>query len=442
MDAITGFKERLLANKKGNIAGIYSVCSAHPLVLKAAMRQTGKDNSVLLIESTSNQVDQYGGYTRMVPADFVRYVLDIAGKEKFPAENIIFGGDHLGPNVWQNETAVQAMEKAKILLKSYTEAGYQKIHLDASMFCADDKGDRNKALPDEVTAGRAAELCKASEAAWRPEIGKNKPLYVIGTEVPVPGGARENEDIKPSSRESVLKTIETTREKFRKAGLDEAWDRVIAVVAQPGVEFGNNQVSYYDSAKAQDLSRALDGEPLVFEAHSTDYQTAKGLKEMVRDHFAILKVGPWLTFACREALFSLAAIENLLVHKDRRSNLEDTLEAVMLGSLPNYWEKHYTGSEEEKALARKYSFSDRSRYYWNDRYVSKAVNTLFGNLSEKPVPLSLISQFMPDLFMQVSEGEIKNSPEDLVIARVQKVLAFYAAACGFQQSRAAAPDDQ
>jgi D-tagatose-1,6-bisphosphate aldolase subunit GatZ/KbaZ len=429
MDAITSLKERLLANRKGNISGIYSVCSAHPLVLKAAMRQAKDDNSVLLIESTSNQVDQYGGYTNMTPADFVGYVLDMAGKEKFPGENIIFGGDHLGPNVWQNEAAAEAMEKAKVLLKSYAEAGYQKIHLDASMFCADDKGDRNKALPDEVSAERAAELCKASEAAA--ETGKNKPLYVIGTEVPIPGGVRENEELRPSSRESVIKTIAITREKFRKAGLDEAWDRVIALVAQPGVEFGNNQVSYYDSEKAQDLSGALNGTPLVFEAHSTDYQTGKGLTEMVKDHFAILKVGPWLTFACREALFSLAAIENRIIPKDRRSNLEDTLEAVMLGALPNYWEKHYRGTEEEKVFDRKYSFSDRSRYYWNNKNVSGAVNILFGNLSEKPVPLSLISQFMPDLFMQVSEGKIKNHPEDLVIAHIQKILGFYATSCGF-----------
>lgn len=38
---------------------------------------------------------------------------------------------------------------------------------------------------------------------------------------------------------------------------------------------------------------------LVFEAHSTDYQTKEAYKQLVHDHFAILKVGPALTFAMR-----------------------------------------------------------------------------------------------------------------------------------------------
>jgi D-tagatose-1,6-bisphosphate aldolase subunit GatZ/KbaZ len=438
MNAVDSLKERLLKNKTSGQAdspenfGVYSVCSAHPAVLKAAMRQAAEDGSFLVIESTSNQVDQYGGYTGMVPREFMRYVLDAAQRVEFPGERIIFGGDHLGPNAWQHEDAVCAMEKAGALVKAYAEAGYLKLHLDASMFCADDGGDRSGALPGETAAERAAELCGIAEKTCRSLNGKNKPLYVIGTEVPVPGGAKTYEAVRPSSRESVLATIEITRRAFFRAGLQEAWERVIAVVAQPGVEFGNDHVFYYDPQKARDLSRALDGTPMVFEAHSTDYQTGKGLAEMVRDHFAILKVGPWLTYAFREALFSLAHIENRLCKKDSRSNLEEVLEEVMLDSVPNYWEKYYRGSEEEKAFARKYSFSDRCRYYWTDKRLSAAACTLFRNLSEKPVPLSLLSQFMPDLFMQVCEGTVKNNPEDLVTARIQKILSLYAGASGFR----------
>ncbi|MDR1419056.1 MAG: class II D-tagatose-bisphosphate aldolase, non-catalytic subunit [Treponema sp.] len=436
MDAIDSLKERLLKNKTSGAAGVrenhgvYSVCSAHPAVLKAAMRQAAEDGSFLVIESTSNQVNQYGGYTGMVPLEFMRYVLDAAGKAEFPGERLIFGGDHLGPNAWQHEDAAHAMEKAGALVKAYAEAGYLKLHLDASMFCADDGG--TGVLPDETAAERAAELCGIAEKTCRSQNRKKRPLYVIGTEVPVPGGARTHEAVRPSSRESVLATIEITRQAFFRAGLREAWERVIAVVAQPGVEFGNDHVFYYDHEKARDLSRALDGTPMVFEAHSTDYQTGRGLAEMVRDHFAILKVGPWLTFAFREALFSLAHIENRLCEKDSRSNLEDVLEEVMLDSVPNYWENYYRGTGEEKAFARKYSLSDRCRYYWTDKRLSASTGVLFGNLSRKPVPLSLLSQFMPDLFMEVCEGTVKNNPEDLVTSHVQKILSLYAGACGFR----------
>mgnify|MGYP002140241092 CR=1 FL=1 len=81
-------------------------------------------------------------------------------------------------------------------------------------------------------------------------------------------------------------------------------------VVQPGVEFDHHKVIDYDRAKAARLSRALDGQPhIVFEAHSTDYQTPKALKALVEDHFAILKVGPGVTFALREAFWALDAIE-------------------------------------------------------------------------------------------------------------------------------------
>ncbi|MFL1089387.1 class II D-tagatose-bisphosphate aldolase non-catalytic subunit, partial [Acinetobacter baumannii] len=92
----------------------------------------------VLIEATSNQVNQFGGYTGMQPADFRDFVYNIARTVGFPAERIILGGDHLGPNCWQDEPAAVAMEKSIDLIKAYVAAGFSKIHLDASMSCADD----------------------------------------------------------------------------------------------------------------------------------------------------------------------------------------------------------------------------------------------------------------------------------------------------------------
>lgn len=58
----------------GNPFSLYSVCSAHPLVLKAAVDQALADQSPLLVEATSNQVNQFGGYTGMRPAAFRDFV--------------------------------------------------------------------------------------------------------------------------------------------------------------------------------------------------------------------------------------------------------------------------------------------------------------------------------------------------------------------------------
>ncbi len=250
------FLDILTRNKKGEGKGIYSVCSANPEVLVACFRQAFDDQSMILIESTSNQVDQFGGYTGMRPADFVHFVHTLADQSGFPREKILLGGDHLGPNAWQNQPAVQAMLNAQVLIEEYVKAGYQKIHLDTSMFCADDPGDRSKPLADEVVASRAAELCRVAEASWKKFRGTaEKPVYIIGTEVPVPGGAQEaEEEVVPTSPADARRTIDVTRSVFMSGGLEEAWNRVTGLVVQPGVEYGDNMIFHYRREKAAELS--------------------------------------------------------------------------------------------------------------------------------------------------------------------------------------------
>ena len=48
-------------NRQGQPVGVYSICSANRFVLEAGMLQARRDESILLIESTSNQVNQFGG---------------------------------------------------------------------------------------------------------------------------------------------------------------------------------------------------------------------------------------------------------------------------------------------------------------------------------------------------------------------------------------------
>lgn len=83
-------------HKRGNTNGIYAVCSAHPLVLEAAIRCAHSQQTPLLIEATSNQVDQFGGYTGMTPADFYGFVRKLADSLGFPASQLILGDDRVG----------------------------------------------------------------------------------------------------------------------------------------------------------------------------------------------------------------------------------------------------------------------------------------------------------------------------------------------------------
>jgi len=421
-------------NRQGATKGMYSVCSANSDVLEACFQQAKEDRTMLLVESTSNQVDQFGGYTGMKPADFVRYVNTIAEKIDFPKKMIMLGGDHLGPNPWQNLPAEKAMEQAKVLIEEYVKEGYQKIHLDTSMFCADDDGDRNKPLDDEVVAQRTAVLCRVAEDTWKKyRAGTPKPVYIIGTEVPVPGGAQEEEDeVIPTTPDDAVRTITITRKHFVQAGLSGAWDRVTGAVVQPGVEFGDDRVFNYQKENARKLSeKIMEFDNLVFEAHSTDYQTEENLRSLVEDHFCILKVGPWLTFAYREALFALESIEIELLGKgyEGLSKLRESLDHMMVKE-PGYWKKYYPGNEKEQDFKRKYSFSDRSRYYWPMAELESARQRLFVNLRENRIPLSLLSQFMPVQFYEVCNGRIEPYPEQLVHSYIRIVSGIYSRACG------------
>jgi D-tagatose-1,6-bisphosphate aldolase subunit GatZ/KbaZ len=427
------FLDIVASNRKGLAKGIYSICSANRDVLEACFIQAKEDNSIILIESTSNQVNQFGGYTGMLPNDFVGYVHSIRVKTGFPAEKLLLGGDHLGPNAWQSLPAKEAMPRAMDLIVDYVKAGFQKIHLDTSMFCFDDTGDRSKPLSGDLVASRTVSLCRVAEDTYRKHFGHDPDLfYIIGTEVPVPGGARlKEETVTATNAADVTATIEVFRKHFVEAGMAKAWERVKALVVQPGVEFGDDQVFGYKSTSHDLSSQILKYSGLIYEAHSTDYQSENCLKALVKDHFGILKVGPWLTFAYREALFALEAMELEILGKNHPdlSNLSATLEKIMI-KIPEYWKPYYHGDEKEKAFKRKFSFSDRSRYYWPNSEVEHARKALFANLTKNKIPLSLISQFMPEEFYHVIAGKIPAHPQDLVYAHIRRVAGIYARACG------------
>lgn len=416
--------QKILAGRKESKTtnGIYSVCSAHPWVIRAAMQQAIADKSPLLLEATSNQVNQDGGYTGMRPVDFRRLVNGLAEEEGLPAKRIILGGDHLGPNPWQRLKSGEAMASAKEMIADYRNAGFTKLHLDTSMACSDETGP----LSDGVIAERTAQLCEVAEAT---EAEENA-LYIIGAEVPAPGGAVESlQGLEVTKRSAAEETLRLHKEVFAAHGLAEAWPRVVGMVVRPGVEFNHDSVADYVRAKAADLKKVLKGKDgFVFEVHSTDYQKPNSYRELVEDGFAILKVGPALTFAMREALFALAAIEAELVEPSRQSRLWVVVNSAMLEA-PKYWKPYYQGDASQQRFLRKYSYSDRIRYYWNEPSVQAATDHLIDNLTALSVPGSLLSAYLPEQYRAVREGALENLPVPIILHRIRQTLALYAAAC-------------
>ena len=283
--------------------------------------------------------------------------------------------------------------------------------------------DVNTRLSDETIARRGARLAKVAEEAYAKLLETNpdaiEPVYIVGSEVPIPGGAQGavDEGVQVTKPEDFKATLNTFEKAFKDNGLDHAWSNVIGIVVQPGVEEKDSGCTEYDRAKAVDLCAAIrDYDNIVFEGHSTDYQTKIKLREMVEDGIAILKVGPGFTFMMRQALFALADIENELL-KDKASHFKDVLDAAMLKDT-KYWSKHYIGTEEEVALKRKYSFSDRCRYYMPVPEVKQAMQTMIQNLRTNGIPLNLLTQYMPIQYTRVREGLLENDPEALIVDRI------------------------
>jgi D-tagatose-bisphosphate aldolase class II non-catalytic subunit len=416
MSGIEALREVIAANRAGARRGITSWCTAHPDTLRAILRAHQDFSGPILIEATCNQVNQNGGYTGMTPAMFRSFVEGLARDEGIDPRRLILGGDHLGPNPWKHLRAANAMEAAKAMVKEYAEAGFEKIHLDASMACADDG-----LLSEEVMAERAAELCAVAEAASAAPV-----VYVIGTEVPIPGGETNALDaISATMPGAVRRTYELHADAFNRRGLGEALSRVIALVVQPGVDFDNANVTLFDAAKAGALTEVSARIPgAAFEAHSTDYQTESCLADLVAGRFAILKVGPELTFAYREAVFAMASIEDQLA-LSARSNIVRVIENAMNRDDRNW--RPYVPAGEQERVAKLFGLSDRIRYYWPNAEIAHAVTLLQENIDRQPVPRGLVTQYAGERCLDRPDLPLSRR---IIDSRVGSVVRKYLAASG------------
>ncbi len=406
------------------IAAMPSFCTANVDVLRAIFERFGDGGQPLLIEATCNQVNQHGGYTGMTASAFAGQIDALARECGVDRRRLILGGDHLGPAPWQQRDADHAMREAAAMVASYAAAGFRKIHLDASMRCSGEA-----ALDEALMAERAATLCAASESA----VTGERPVYVVGTEVPRPGGTgAEDEALAVTRPPDIRQTLDTHRTAFYRRGLEDAWRRVVAVVVQPGVEFGNETVVQLDADKAVPLTGVLADYPgLGYEAHSTDYQTGEALTGLVALGFRFLKVGPALTFAFREVVFAMAHIESQLFGHDARSHVVSVIEAEMRRD-PSHWRSYYR-DDGSLCYDMRFSLSDRIRYYWDRPNVKAALATLFDNIEAARDRPALLHQYFPEFEIGAAHGPDEPLARRLIRSRVGRVAGDYMRACALAE---------
>lgn len=414
---MTALRETIARNRGGQTEALPSVCSAHPDVLRASLALAERLDTALIVEATSNQVNQFGGYTGMTPDDFLGYVRDIARQSGCDADRVTFGGDHLGPQAWRHEPAESAMAKARDMVAAYARAGVTKIHLDCAEGCAGEAAHPG----DAISAARAAELADlALSTSPHPEAID----FIVGTEVPPPGGARDDEVLRPTDPAAARQTMRVHLDAFS----DQAADRIVGLVVQPGVEFGAWEVDHLPKAPNTALREVLDDfDDLAFEAHSTDYQRDDAFRRLAEMGFAILKVGPALTYAYRRAIYALDYLaETPGLAFSRRASVREIAEQVMVAD-PAHWKKHYAGDEMLLKQARHYALSDRIRYYWPRPELTEAAMALRAGLASRTLRRPVLSQFFDAAILDRAD-DLKGATDQvdaLVQASIQAALAPY-----------------
>lgn len=390
-------------NRAGDTVAIPSVCSAQPDVLKASLARAETLDRHIVIEATSNQVNQDGGYTGITPDKFIAYVHQLADEASVDRARLLFGGDHLGPQAWRSESPEHAMSKARKLVADYVAAGFSKIHLDCSEGCAGEAAQ----LGDEQTSRRSAELARIC-------VQENSDLlFVVGTEVPPPGGARTDEsgDIPPTDPLAAKVTLQAHGNSF-----GDMAPLIGALVVQPGVEFTPMAVHHLPmnktlpSAGAGMLSALTDWPGVCLEVHSTDYQHPPAFIRLAQLGYAFQKVGPALTFAYRQALYSLDQARGVM--GGGKGLLQTAMEQLMVEQ-PGNWISHYHGDESQLYTQRHFGLADRIRYYWAQPAAQAAVGSLRKDMT----------QTIPDpVLWQTFSPEVLHRAENLAGSQVQRLI--------------------
>ncbi len=333
-------------------------CVSNYDVIKSILFFVKKNNLTVIIESTSSQVNQFGGYTNKTPKQFKTMIYDLCKKIKFPLSQVILGGDHLGHFPWRKRKKKLANRNAANLVKACLDAGYKKIHIDTSHKLLDDfTFEKRKAL------NRSQELAKL--------LKKKKIFPIFGTEVPFPG-SKVQKKIKLTSVNDLGNEIDFYIQSLKEVGLNETF----ACVVEPGMYFENYKIVKPKIKLLKKLKNYSNKKNFFYEAHSCDYQDIKTLRSLVKNNFKFLKVGPELTYFYSKALFKMEEIEKKLFKK--KSNFKVKLLKEMKKN-KKHWVDYYSKNPTENELIC--NKLDRMRYYLYAKSIQSAKKILKKNIN-------------------------------------------------------------
>jgi len=419
-------------NRRGERKGIYAVTSRNSTVQEVYLQQALADGSPALFEISVDMTGSPGKNGKILPYDFIAKVKQIVVKVGFPPDRLFFGINGLNPSLWQGESVEHTLKKTGAFISDLVGLGFNILGIHAGISLKGDPVDQ--LLPQKVIIAREAALYQAAERAAAAVPDEKKPLYVIDIH---PGQGMTEYQKKVVRKEDVEIAVDRFSQTAAAAGLPEIKERLLAVRISLGPGYNGEKVIPFDSSLLKELGGCTyNSKGMMLEALQTDFQSRDMLDRLVNNHFALLSVGPELTYTLREALFSLAMMENeTMIGKPGvyLSNFIIELDRAMQ-SAPQHWQKYYTGNGFEQLIARKYSLYDRSRFFWEDKNVRKMKKRLYDNMVKYPVPLTVLRQFMPRQYERVTAGKIENKPDALVMDAVRCALRRYSCACGWSEN--------
>lgn len=393
-----------------------SFCTANFNVIKILIIFAKYYNLPILLESTSNQVNQFGGYTGLTPRQFYKKIDKLKKKIKIKNKQVMIGADHLGPLPWKKLNSKIALKNAKTLIKKCISLKYDKIHIDSTIVCKDDKN-----LNLNLIRSRSAKIFNTV-----PKKDIKNIFFVFGSEVPFAGGGNTNK-IKPS----VLNNIKVDYFLYNSIlkNLNSNKKNKFSLVVEPGMAFSNSKISLPKLKKFKKNLSFSKKNNFSYEAHSTDYQRLVTLKKLVKNNFRFLKVGPELTFDFYQAIKKMEKIED--TNCNQKSNISYELMKAM--SKDNkYWKDYYKGTKKKIEFLKLNSYLDRMRYYWDSKNVKKSMIKLFKNIDTIPQKvLKKELKLKSNEEKQIDKINLKNS-DYIIFYYLNSTIKKYYLACNFK----------
>ena len=389
-----------------------SFCSSNFDVLKSIMIFAKYQNFPVLIESTSNQVNQYGGYSGLKPFQFEKKIRRLAKFIKLNNKSLMIGGDHLGPLPWKDLDEATAMKNSKKLVKDCLKAKYEKIHIDTAIICRGEK---------KIDRHTVIQRCDEILSVFSKKDFDNV-FLVIGTEVPFAGGGHAIKS-SPTTFESIKEEIDLYSTILKKK-------KKFALVIEPGIGFGNFSVI---QAKLKNFGKRLifsKKNNFVYEAHSSDYQKISSLKKLVKNNFKFLKIGPELTYFYAKSIFKMEEFEKKS-YKNNFSNIKNIILKEMKNN-NSYWIDYYKAKKKKLDNLKFNSYLDRLRYYWSSKNILNSKKKLFININKINKKKFIRYTDFKEKDLILKEKLKLNNSEFIIYKSIEPILKRYYSACKFK----------